>query len=205
MKSCDLQREKLAFAQTRDADAEPQRGRVGRRPLTVGNAGNCAIFVLVPHIIKGRTNSEQQDTSIAPAPRLVRDPYSDRQDGPGFWRAPHPAGALKVLFDHNLPHKLRTELGTRCRHEIVTASYMGCRKLKNGELLRAAEENGFDIFVTGDQTLAYEQNLAGRRLAILALSANNWPIIKDYVAEIQQHRRPVRSRRSIAVSFGRKS
>ena len=51
-------------------------------------------------------------------------------------------------------------------------------ELKNGELLRAAEENGFDVFVTGDQTLAYEQNLAERRLAILALFANNWPIVK---------------------------
>jgi len=91
---------------------------------------------------------------------------------------------VKVLFDHNLPHKLRTELGALCQHEIVTASYMGWRKLKNGELLGAAEENGFDVFVTGDRTLAYEQNLAGRRLAILALSANNWPIVKEYVAEI---------------------
>jgi hypothetical protein len=61
---------------------------------------------------------------------------------------------------------------------------MGWRKLKNGDLLRTAEENGFNIFVTGDQTIASEQNLAGRRLTILALSANNWPIIKDYVAEI---------------------
>jgi predicted nuclease of predicted toxin-antitoxin system len=91
---------------------------------------------------------------------------------------------MKVLFDHNLPQKLRTELGTLCQHEIVTASYMGWRELKNGELLRLAEENGFDVFVTGDQTLVREQNLAGRRLAILALSANNWPIIKDYVVAI---------------------
>ena len=91
---------------------------------------------------------------------------------------------MKVLFDHNLPHKLRTELSSLCQHEIVTASWMGWRKLKNGELLQAAEENSFDVFVTGDQTLAYEQNLADRRMAILALSANNWPIIKDYVAEI---------------------
>lgn len=71
---------------------------------------------------------------------------------------------MRVLFDHNLPHKLRTELGAICQHEIVTASYMGWRKLRNGELLRAAEENGFDVFVTGDQTLLSEQNLAGRRL-----------------------------------------
>jgi hypothetical protein len=42
---------------------------------------------------------------------------------------------VKVLFDHNLPHKLRTELGARRQHEIVTASYMGWWMLKNGELL----------------------------------------------------------------------
>jgi hypothetical protein len=47
---------------------------------------------------------------------------------------------LKVLFDHNLPRKLRIELGTLCQNEIVSASYMGWRKLKNGELLRAAED-----------------------------------------------------------------
>jgi predicted nuclease of predicted toxin-antitoxin system len=91
---------------------------------------------------------------------------------------------VRVLFDHNLPHKLRTELGALSKHEIVTASYMGWRKLKNSELLRTAEENGFEAFVTGDQTLVHEQNLAGRRLAILALSANNWPIIKNYVRDI---------------------
>lgn len=91
---------------------------------------------------------------------------------------------MRVLFDHNLPHKLRTELSILSLHEIVTASYMGWRNLKNGELLRVAEESGFEVFVTGDQTLVYEQNLAGRRLAILVLSANNWPIIKDYLRGI---------------------
>ena len=80
---------------------------------------------------------------------------------------------MRVLFDHNLPHKLRTSLTTLCAHEIVSASYMGWGDLKNSELLRAAEENGFQVFVTGDQTLVYEQNLTGRRLAIVALSANN--------------------------------
>ena len=91
---------------------------------------------------------------------------------------------MRVLFDHNLPHKLRAELGKLCQGEIVTASYMGWRNLKNGDLLRVAEEIGFQVFVTGDQTLVHEQDLAGRRLAILALSANNWPIIKDYVRDI---------------------
>lgn len=58
-------------------------------------------------------------------------------------------------------------------HETVTTSWMGWADLKNGELLRAAEESGFDVFVTGDKSLVDEQNLAGRRLAIVALSANN--------------------------------
>jgi predicted nuclease of predicted toxin-antitoxin system len=88
------------------------------------------------------------------------------------------------LFDHNLPHKLRTNLTASGQHEIVTTSWMGWAELKNGELLRRAEEHGLDVFVTGDKSLVDEQNLAGRRLAIVALSANNWPIIKNHVPRI---------------------
>jgi hypothetical protein len=60
----------------------------------------------------------------------------------------------------------------------------GWGALKNGELLRATEENGIEVFVTGDRSLVYEQNLTGRRLAIVALSTNNWPIIKNYFPQI---------------------
>jgi predicted nuclease of predicted toxin-antitoxin system len=91
---------------------------------------------------------------------------------------------VRVLFDHNLPHKLRTSLGALGKHEIATASYMGWSALKNGELLRMAEENGLEVFVTGDQSLVYEQNLTGLRLAIVALSTNNWPIIKNHIPQI---------------------
>ena len=91
---------------------------------------------------------------------------------------------MRVLFDHNLPHKLRTHLLALGKHEIITTSYMRWAGLKNGEHLRVAEENGFEVFVTGDQSLVYEQNLAGRRLAIIALSTNNWPIIKNYFPQI---------------------
>lgn len=88
---------------------------------------------------------------------------------------------MRVLFDHNLPHKLRASLS---KHQILTAAYMGWSELKNGELLRAAEDAGIDVFVTGDRSLVYEQNLAGRRLAIIALSTNNWPIVKDHISRI---------------------
>ncbi len=83
---------------------------------------------------------------------------------------------MKVLLDENLDHGLRKLLG---RHEIVTVAYMGWAGLKNGELLREAEDNGVEVLLTGDQTLNYEQNLTERRLAIVALSAIQLPIIKD--------------------------
>jgi len=91
---------------------------------------------------------------------------------------------VRVLFDHNLPHKLRISLGTLSKHEIVTASYVGWSDLKNGELLRTVEESSFDVIVTGDRSLFYEQNLFGRRLAIVALSTNNWPIVKNKIPQI---------------------
>ncbi len=91
---------------------------------------------------------------------------------------------MRVLFDHNLRTSYATSLNTFGQHEIVTASYMGWTELKNGELLRVAEENGVEVFVTGDKSLVDEQNLTGRRLAIVALSTNNWPIVKDHVLEI---------------------
>ena len=88
---------------------------------------------------------------------------------------------MKVLLDENLDHALRNFLG---QHDVVTAAVMGWAGLTNGELLRAAEDNGIEVLITGDQSLNYEQNLTGRRLAIVALSAVQLPIIKNHVPKI---------------------
>jgi predicted nuclease of predicted toxin-antitoxin system len=88
---------------------------------------------------------------------------------------------VKVLLDENLDHRLRNHLG---KHEVFTASYKGWDGLKNGKLLETAESDGIDVLVTGDQTLSYEQNLTGRKLAIIALSAIEWRIIKNHLARI---------------------
>lgn len=61
---------------------------------------------------------------------------------------------------------------------------MGWTGLQNGALLRKAEDNGIDVLLTGDQSLRYEQNLSGRRLAIVALSAIQLPILKNYLPQI---------------------
>jgi len=88
---------------------------------------------------------------------------------------------VRVLLDENLDHALRKLLG---HHEVVTVTYMGWAGLKNGALLRTAEDNGMDVLLTGDQTLKDEQNLTGRRLAIVVLSDIRLPIIKEHLSKI---------------------
>jgi hypothetical protein len=56
--------------------------------------------------------------------------------------------------------------------------------LRNGELLEAVEADGFQVFVTGDQNLAYQQNLQSRRIAIVELTKNNWPSVEPHIARI---------------------
>ena len=88
---------------------------------------------------------------------------------------------MKVLLDENLDHALRNLLGP---HEVFTVTFMGWTGFQNGELLRVAEESGFDVLLTGDQTLYHEQKSSGRRLAIVALSAIQLPIIKENLPKI---------------------
>jgi hypothetical protein len=81
---------------------------------------------------------------------------------------------MKILFDHGTPAPLRRQL---TGYEVATAYEMGWAKLSNGDLLAAAEKS-FDAFITTDQNLRYQQNLAGRRLAILVLPTTSWPKIQ---------------------------
>jgi hypothetical protein len=88
---------------------------------------------------------------------------------------------VKVLLDENLPHLLRTNLGD---HDVFTVRYKGWASLKNGELLKTAEDDGFGVFITGDQTLSYEQNFYVRRVAVVVLSSIDWHILKDNLPPI---------------------
>jgi predicted nuclease of predicted toxin-antitoxin system len=89
---------------------------------------------------------------------------------------------LRILFDHNVPVKVRTFLPG---HEVQTVVEMNWPpQLENGELLRAAEEAGFDVLVTSDQNIRFQQNLAGRRLALVTLGSNRWKTVAAHGAEI---------------------
>ena len=88
---------------------------------------------------------------------------------------------MKVLLDENIPHDLRPFL---LHHDTFTTAYLGWAGLQNGQLLRAAERGGFEVMVTGDLSLTYQQNMTGRKIAIVSLSAIGWPIIEPHVAKI---------------------
>ena len=78
---------------------------------------------------------------------------------------------MRVIFDHTVPKQLRQFL---VGHEVKTAREMAWAGLTNGELLAAAEGGGFDVMVSGDKNLLYQQNLAGRKLALIVLGTNSW-------------------------------
>jgi len=88
---------------------------------------------------------------------------------------------MKILLDENLDHRLRKSLGP---HDVFTVSYKGWDGLKNGRLLETAEGDGFEVLLTGDSSLRHEQNLTGRKLAILTLSSVEWRILKDHLPRI---------------------
>ena len=88
---------------------------------------------------------------------------------------------MKILFDQGAPAPLRRYL---VGHEVQTAYERGWSDLSNGDLLRAAEDAGYQLFLTTDQNLVYQQNLRGRQIAIVVLLSTSWPRISRRVDEI---------------------
>jgi hypothetical protein len=89
---------------------------------------------------------------------------------------------MKIILDESVPQKLR--LLIEGGHTVVTAWFQGWSGFKNGALLDAAEDAGFDLFITADQELSYQQNLTRRKMALVVLSTNNWSIIQAHIAQI---------------------
>ena len=69
------------------------------------------------------------------------------------------------------------------QHEVRTFPEMQWHpQLENGKLLDAAESAGFDVMVTSDQNIRYQQNLTGRKLALVVLGSNIWPLVREHEA-----------------------
>ena len=87
---------------------------------------------------------------------------------------------MRILFDQRTPVPLRRYLPG---HTVSTAYEMGWSNLTNGDLLAKAESL-FDWMLTTDQNLRYQQNLQGRKLAIVVLPTTSWPEIQKRTSEV---------------------
>jgi hypothetical protein len=88
---------------------------------------------------------------------------------------------MLILLDHNAPKRLAPHLKG---HTVFTAKERGWDRLTNGDLLAAAEEAGFELFLTADKNLRYQQNLSGRKLSIVVLGHSPWRVVSLCLAQI---------------------
>ena len=88
---------------------------------------------------------------------------------------------MRVLFDNGTPRGVAAALSG---DTVEEARSHGWDTLRNGELLDAAEAAGFDVLVTTDRNIRYQQNLSGRRLAIVVLDKARWRLIRRRLTEI---------------------
>jgi hypothetical protein len=104
---------------------------------------------------------------------------------------------VKILLDESVPRLLKLRLP---QLNISTVQEMGWAGIQNGELLRRAEEV-FDVFITADQNLRYQQQLTGRKLAILVLPSNQVPVVAQLVPVVESLLITVQSGAVIDVPF----
>jgi hypothetical protein len=92
---------------------------------------------------------------------------------------------MLILFDNGTPRGLARFLAG---HSVEEARGRGWEELANGELIDAAEQAGFEVMVTTDKNIRYQQNLRARRIALVVLENSQWPMVKlvsgDIVAAV---------------------
>jgi predicted nuclease of predicted toxin-antitoxin system len=88
---------------------------------------------------------------------------------------------MLILFDNGIPAPLRYALKG---HTVVEAIERGWDTLANGELLAVAEAAGFEVLLTTDKNMRYQQNLKGRKIVFVVLGNSQWPVVRRYVERV---------------------
>ncbi len=89
---------------------------------------------------------------------------------------------MRILFDQGTPVPLRRWLNG---HVVATAYELGWSIVTNGDLIRLAEEEDYELLITTDTNLRYQQNLRSRSIANLVLTTTSWPRIRQITSEIK--------------------
>ena len=87
---------------------------------------------------------------------------------------------MLILFDHVTPRGIARFLAD---HTVTKAKDRGWDTLTNGDLLAEAERAGFDVLLTADKNMRYQQNLKGRSIALVVLSTPQWPAVRLHYSE----------------------
>lgn len=88
---------------------------------------------------------------------------------------------MKILFDNGTPKPIARSLA---RHEVSYARQIGWHELENGELIAKAEEAGFEVLLSTDKNIRYQQDLTNRKIALVVLGNSQWPVVQRYLQEI---------------------
>lgn len=88
---------------------------------------------------------------------------------------------MLILFDHVTPRGIARFL---TGHIVIRAKKRGWDRLSNGDLLAEAERAGFEVFLTADKNIRYQQNLSGRKISVVVLSTPQWPVVRLHIEEI---------------------
>ncbi len=88
---------------------------------------------------------------------------------------------MLILFDHSTPAPLASYL---TEHSVTKAKDRGWDRLSNGDLLSEAERAGYDLLLTADNNMRYQQNLTGRKIALVVLSTPQWPRVQLHIDKI---------------------
>ena len=88
---------------------------------------------------------------------------------------------MRILFDHGTPSGIAPSLSS---HEVTEAIERGWHRISNGELPNLAEAAGFELLLTTDKGIRYQQNLKGRKIAIVVLGNSTWRIVKLHLDRI---------------------
>jgi hypothetical protein len=88
---------------------------------------------------------------------------------------------MKVLFDNGTPKPIARSLAG---HEITYARQIGWHELENGELIKQAENAGYEVLLSTDKNIRYQQNLSGRSIALVVLGNSQWPFVRLHLDRI---------------------
>jgi hypothetical protein len=88
---------------------------------------------------------------------------------------------MRILFDHGTPSGIARHLSG---HTVTEARELGWDRISNGDLLNAAESAGFDVLLTTDKNIRYQQNLTHRKISVVVLGNSQWPVVRLHLNTI---------------------